>query len=156
MIITFEYRTLCKIIFFLKFLLSPVLLKTNGTIITNIIKIENTNGDIYFSQTDPYLILGTVSSNGKERIFYGNSEDNSANNEGNFLENNGTKVQYLNKEIKKFENKDLSNPEVIFLSYSSYNFFFLIGSGNSYIELQFLNLDMEDKLPIDFQVVIIL
>ena len=117
--IIFEYITLLKIILFLKFLLSPVLLKTNETIITNIIKIENTNGDIYFSANGRELIFGTLSSNGKERIFYEYSYDDKY-----ILENNGTKLQCLNKEIKKFENKDLSNPEVIFLSYSSYNFFF--------------------------------
>ena len=135
-----QYISFFKMTFFTSFILSTILLKTQKDIFNNIIIIENTNGDIYLSQNEQKeLIFMTGSQNEEEKIFYGITLDN----ERYFLKN---KVPILNKRIQIVENKDLTNPELTLIKMSSFIFAFLIGSGNSFIELIYLNSENENQL----------
>ena len=135
-----QYITIFKITFFIRFILSTNQLQTQRDIFNNLIIIENTNGEIYLSHGDTQqLILVTGSKNGEEKIFYGYALED----ECYFLENN---VPILNKNIQFIENKDLSNPELSLVKLHSFTFALLIGSGDSFIELIYLNSEKENQI----------
>ena len=103
--------------------------------INNIIKIENTNGElsISFFREDNIFLFATSSSNNEERIFYG------IRLEGSFYEypfgNNGKFDSFIKRKIKRSDNKEINNKAMCFIEYESTKKIFLLGSDNPYAEI---------------------
>ena len=101
--------------------------------INNIIKIENTNGELSFAfdKEQGNFLFATSSSNNEEIIFYGMRIPNGDFSYSYPYENNG-KFESLIK--KKIEHK-LANQEMWFIEYTNKKRIFLVGSDNSYAEI---------------------
>ena len=87
---------------------------TKTTWISNIITIENTNGDIHFSinYAKDMLIIGSTLSNNKDSIYYGfyyNTQNSKL-----FYVFNYNNHPYIN--ITRMENNQLINPEICIFS----------------------------------------
>jgi len=93
--------------------------------LTDIIVFENTNEDIalFVDQISENLFFETTSSNNEERIYYAinNNDDKYIfKNENNYF------IPYIKKNINRFENKELINPEICFYSLD-FNYIISIG-----------------------------
>ena len=115
--------------------------------INNIIKIENTNGELsfFFNKEEGYFLFGTSLSNNEERIFYGMKLI--AGFYSYPFGNNGKFESFINKKIKRSDNQKLTNPEICFLDINK-NIILLIGSENSYAEIIDLNKDSNEIISL--------
>ena len=111
--------------------------------LNNIIKFENTNGDIFLDASeDTYkIIFSTTLSNNQERIFYAKENDHMF-----FFRNyDDDNKSFIIKNIAS-ENKEMTNGHLYLIS-SNFDFIMIIGNENSDIEILNLNFYKND---IDF------
>ena len=112
--------------------------------LNNIIKFENTNGDIFLDASeDTYkIIFSTTLSNNQERIFYAKENDHMF-----FFRNyDDENKSFIIKNIDPSENKEMTNGHLYLIS-SNFDFIMIIGNENSDIEILNLNFYKND---IDF------
>ena len=119
---------------FITFISYILVLGIQKETINNIIKFENTNGDIYLNQdiNKNILVFGTTLSNGVDRIFYGLSY---STEKYIFKDNNDNYIPYITVNIGRTEKKEIPNAEMVIHSLYDKFYIILIGTDDSYIEI---------------------
>ena len=100
--------------------------------LNNIIKFENTNGDIYLYVENIHyttLIFATTLSNNEGRIIYGLDY-----NKGFIFQNETDNISYIKTSIPESENKDFEDGEISIISNSN-NYIIFVGNGNKNMEI---------------------
>ena len=80
--------------------------EAKNSCLNNIFIFENTNGDIYLSESDPIIVFGTTFSNNDQRAFYAISYDAKRY----IIEkDDGSLVPFFIKNVSQSQNKEIYN-----------------------------------------------
>ena len=107
--------------------------------LNNIIKFENTNGEVFLdvSKDLDKLVFSTILPDNNERIIY--VED--INKRFFFQNYNNEKKSFIKKSLGIIQNTEISNKQIC-LAYNNYNYIILINSNS---DIQILNLDLYEN-----------
>ena len=105
--------------------------------LNNIIKFENTKGDIFLSINKDLsrIVFSITLSNNKDRIIYALDRDQTFI----FKDENNHPISFISKNRLSYQNKDTENGELFLINKENNDFLLLLGNKNT--DIQILNLD---------------
>ena len=105
--------------------------------LNNIIKFENTKGDIFLSINKDLsrIVFSITLSNNKDRIIYALDRDQTFI----FKDENNHPISFISKNRLSYQNKDSENGELFLINKENNDFLLLLGNKNT--DIQILNLD---------------